>query len=404
LGSKEAATRAAAAEALAELRAGSTALAPLLRDPELTVRVAAIQAIGRSGDRSSTPALRALLGEGDVWIAANALDALGRLGGATEAEAVAPLLKSESPLLREKALDALGRLGAVGSLKAVAGGLQDKVPAVRAAALGALTRLGSPDLVPAARSLLSDDNTSVREQALMALADAGDPGSAGDVRPLIRDESSRVRIQAAEALSAVGSADDLTELLPLLDDPAAWVRARVGPMIARLGMRTAKAAGREPLIRALRVAEREPDREVSEGAAIGLLLLGGLERKGERGLVLRFRSPGITSDSRLVLDLLDALNQTHEREAFERYSRRSAAASSIDSGEALGRFAESVGVKLRPGMPLNFSGRSPEGAQTSLHDLVRRHVYPRAPVLGGGTLTLSSLHGALAEWERRLQD
>ena len=404
LGSKEAATRAAASEALAELRAGSAALAPLLKDPELPVRVAAIQAIGRSGDRSSTPALRALLAEGDVWIVANVLDALGRLGGPAEAEAVVPLLRSESPLLREKALDALGRLGAVGSLKADAGVLQDKVPAVRAAALGALTRLGSPDLLPAARLLLSDDDASVREQALMALVDVGDPGSARDVRPLIRDESARVRIQAAEALSTVGSAEDLAELLPLLDDPAPWVRARVGPMIARIGMRTTKVAGREPLIRVLRIAEREPDKEVSEGAAIGLLLLGGLERKGERSLVQRFRSPGMTSDSRLVLDLLDALNATHERDAFERYSRRSTAASSIESGEALGRFAESVGIKLRPGIPLKFSGRSPEGAQTSLHDLVRRHVHPRAPVLVGGTLTLTSLHGALAEWERRLQD
>jgi hypothetical protein len=112
----------------------------------------------------------------------------------------------------------------------------------------------------------------------------------------------------------------------------------------------------------------------------------------------------MASDSRLVLDLLDALNATHERDAYERYTRRGAAVSSIESGEALGRFAESVGLKLRSGMPPKFSGRCPEGAQTSLHDLVRLHVHPRAPVLGGGTLTLTSLYGALAEWDRRLQD
>ena len=105
----------AAMEALGRMRDGSVTeiLSVLMRDPDQTVRTAAIRALAEREDPASLPSLIAQLErEQEPSNLAILADALGRLG---EPEAALPLLealgRSQSPTVRREILNAVGSLG-----------------------------------------------------------------------------------------------------------------------------------------------------------------------------------------------------------------------------------------------------------------------------------------------------
>jgi putative membrane-bound dehydrogenase-like protein len=119
LGSPDAEVRAAAIEALAEVRAPvqATELTSLLQDKDVRVRRAAAAAAGKLGAHSATGALLKLATEADVGVRRASLDALLRL----REPRVVPLAVAAltEPALEVTALACLGELGGPDQLPAV---------------------------------------------------------------------------------------------------------------------------------------------------------------------------------------------------------------------------------------------------------------------------------------------
>lgn len=87
------------------------ALVVMLSDPDPRVLSTVVHALGQLGDPVATTRLAALLGDPRV-AAAHLVDALSRMGGSA-VESLAPVLDNPSVPARVAALETLGRIGAV---------------------------------------------------------------------------------------------------------------------------------------------------------------------------------------------------------------------------------------------------------------------------------------------------
>jgi HEAT repeat protein len=156
LGSADVTQRAAATIVAAE--GALSAMAPHLRqllghEPELDVRVYAVQALGRVGGADDVAILAALAGPAQsTALRRAAVRALGELGHPDATPVLSRLLSDPDIRLAQHSGDALVQLGAPGirALLEAAGGIRPKDPASSAAA-GSLTiaRLRKEPLVPA---------------------------------------------------------------------------------------------------------------------------------------------------------------------------------------------------------------------------------------------------------------
>lgn len=89
----------------------AAALVVMLSDPDPRVLSTVVHALGQLGDPVATTRLAALLGDPRV-AAAHLVDALSRMGGSA-VESLAPVLDNPSVPARVAALETLGRIGAV---------------------------------------------------------------------------------------------------------------------------------------------------------------------------------------------------------------------------------------------------------------------------------------------------
>ncbi len=404
LDSKDVGTRVAAAYAIGCMEVTVPELLPLLKDPDPEARQKAVRALGRAGDRSAAAEIRPLLKDEIPWVRAAAVEAIGRLGGKDDENAVLALSKDPDVLVQERAWVALGTMGAVGARKALKEALNQGEPRIRAAALQALGRI--PDSVPedAVRALLTDADALVRETALDALMRSDSRTSGAAVRELLRDPEPRVRKKAAEALEVLDQGGDPSDLLRLLEDPNPWIRARVAAELGRLGSRLPAGKARDRWVPALRAAEKDPHWEVEASADIALLLLGLLDRPAQRQLVEEFMATGISCETRLTLDLLDALSRTHERESYERFVGRKPVSSMIVSLDDLRKFLRGSGLDLKVPAAQGTIGSIPEGSLLSPREAVDRLLNPRGVRLSGGIVILSSWQESLGAWIRRLEN
>jgi HEAT repeat protein len=403
LDSKDPGTRAAAAATLAELRHAGDGLLPLLKDPDVEVRLQAAAALGRSGERKFATPIRALLSDDNLWVRAAVLDACGRLCAPSDSDAVVPFVTHAHPLIREKAIEALGRAGALDRRPLVVEATKDREGRVRAAALAALQRLQGAALQDLALPFLQDPDPMVREQAIAVLGTSSTRAVLNHLRERVRDDDPRVRKQAAEVISAIGEAEDLSDVQALLDDPVPWVRARVTPMVGRMAAKWTKGAAREKVVYALRASEKDSDWEVEAGAGIGLLLLGEKDRAAQRMLVEEFMRPGLAAETRLTQELLEALSQVHECATFEKWSEARELAAPIDSLDAFGRFLAPSKLALTPTSKIRIQGSLPKGTTQSPRDVAKLAAFPMAVLLSGESVSLLPWHEALERWVKRLK-
>mmetsp|Transcript_57075 Transcript_57075/g.144889 ORF Transcript_57075/g.144889 Transcript_57075/m.144889 type:complete len:465 (-) Transcript_57075:234-1628(-) len=144
--------RAAAAEAIAKLRAEKFTenVAKLMSDNEGTVRGAAAKALAQLGPLSDThmEAFAGLLADADVEVYCSAMQALPLMGqvGHQYAEQVAKRLADDDWRVRAASVRALGSMGPVGAthLAALANLLSDRKVEVSRSAARALAQLGGP--------------------------------------------------------------------------------------------------------------------------------------------------------------------------------------------------------------------------------------------------------------------
>ena len=157
-----------------------------LEDPDVTIRVSAVKALGRTGDpRAVEPLVKAL--EDEEWeVRESAVEALERTG---DPRVVEPLVKA----------------------------LEDEEENVRWAAANSLGDMGDPRAVePLIVTLKEDEEGIVRGYAAEALGDIGDPRAVEPLAKALKDSSAQGK--AAIALGKIGDERAIAALITALQE------------------------------------------------------------------------------------------------------------------------------------------------------------------------------------------
>ncbi len=215
------AVRARAAASLGRSRRASSVdpLVQLAADPDLSVRRAAIEALGCVGDARAVDALAAQLhaagaprDEAAVSVRVEAACALGRIG-APSLPALQAVLHDRNPRVREAVVDALGAIGGPSVVPALAEVLGDDRSQLRQAAAKGLAAIGGDDARTALVAALHHKDPATRATAVQALGDLGDSRSVPALSEIVSDREKAVREGAVAALGRLGSSDAAEALL-----------------------------------------------------------------------------------------------------------------------------------------------------------------------------------------------
>jgi HEAT repeat protein len=224
LGSWRTTVRAEAAKNLGLLRVRE-ALPALLHalkfDPQPSVRLAAVWALGEIGGRKSVLGLLAMLEDLDLGVVRRAQE-----------------------ILLDSARDAASEI--VDFVR------RSEVPAARRAAVDVLRGLADPRATDLLVELADDPDVELRIKAVKAAAALADPRCAELFRRGLSDARWEVRCQAARGLGALGNRDAVGLLWEALADPVWWVRFNAASALEELG-----SAGDAALERAARDAHRQ---------------------------------------------------------------------------------------------------------------------------------------------------
>lgn len=183
----EVALRNSAIEALT--RTGPPAVAVLtgLLVPEQPHRKFFVDALGALRDLRAVPGLTRCLRDPDVNVRVAAAEALGRIGG-TEAEgALLETADTDDMMLQLTALDALAELGAVVPVDRLLPRVD--TPVVRVSALRLLGRARDPRALPTLMGALGDKTRRAREAAIESLARYADDASSPDELAVLTSEA-----------------------------------------------------------------------------------------------------------------------------------------------------------------------------------------------------------------------
>lgn len=210
LGSKDAAIRLAAMEALRPLlgsdaRAGDVLLEHLA-DDDLEIRVLAAEYLGVLGVGSAAGKLTALTAPGNpIRLRHAAIDALGEIGRAHHLPATGP-----------------------DAIRALVDALREGPAELHASAATSLSYIASPAALPALLVLARSDRGPTRSEIVRAIGatlraqpDHPDPAARQLLRALVDDASIKVSLAAIAGLAAAHSLDDAPLLRTLLDQAAA---------------------------------------------------------------------------------------------------------------------------------------------------------------------------------------
>lgn len=157
----------AAREIIGRAATDEAALLELSRDPAGSVKLAALAGLANAGTPAAVDRLVSALVDDDAEARKAALASLGTLGRGREA--VLPLLRDRDLWVRLAALNALARMADPRDIDVVIGMTGDPEPFVACAAIDALARAGGEAAQSALGRLRSDPRPDVRERAVRAL-------------------------------------------------------------------------------------------------------------------------------------------------------------------------------------------------------------------------------------------
>jgi HEAT repeat protein len=209
------------------------ALVGALNDPEETVRLLAMRALGRMGYERAVPSLTELFvfyKEGRA--AEAALDALARIAHRSSAELFWSLVQHRIASLRRFAVEGIGRLG--DRAKAVdleTMTAREGTDTVNAATAFALQRLGRGPVYDRLGALLVQAPT--RAQVHGYLIELG-PDVVASLSPYLSDSNARVRAIVADVLGRSRNPAAVALVKPLLADPDAEVALAAERAMVRL--------------------------------------------------------------------------------------------------------------------------------------------------------------------------
>jgi len=193
-----------------EHQAGVEALAPLVSDPDVNVRVTVALALGQIGDLAAADSLVRLASDPEnASVAAEAVEGLSKLAPRLALQTYAPFTA------------------------------EGQREGVRARAIRGLFRFASDDASEISAKALGSNSSAIRREAVYALARRAYAPARTKIELLIDDPDVLTRAYAARALGAIAAPESLPVLLGALRDPHPWVRINALAAIARIG-------GKEP--------------------------------------------------------------------------------------------------------------------------------------------------------------
>ena len=234
--------------------------------------IRALPQIGSADGGSAAPVLSELLADADGDISKAAKEALAALPGRQADAAVMRMLNSSDTSLRLTALELIGRRRMTKSVPKLLEAARDADPKVRPAALKRVGELSGPVELPALLDLLMDlkasEDLSAAEQAVKAVCAKSDNPQAHTEKLT----SLLVKAQPAQKgtllriLGAVGGTNALVAVRAAVNDPNADVRAAAVRVLC--GWKTADAA---PDLLAL--AKTSPNASQKTAALVGYINL-----------------------------------------------------------------------------------------------------------------------------------
>jgi HEAT repeat protein len=198
-----------------------SALVERVTGEDLDVQLAAIEGLGRLGDRTAAPALARLLGR-DRALSVAAAGALAQIGDASVMDPLFALLTDSDAAVRQAAIGALNSLGHPGMEAKVEALLRAGDPRGRESAVRIAGYFGYPRCIDAVVAACQDPDEGVRRAAVEQVPHLLDDRALPLLADALAGAAPRVRAAAASALGHVSGA--VTLLVAALDDADPWVR------------------------------------------------------------------------------------------------------------------------------------------------------------------------------------
>lgn len=173
-----------------------------MKDAAPEVRNAAAEAIEKLEGVISAEEILHTLKTGDTGARIGAIYALGEIGGTRVLPALIYCAGRPEVDIRSAAVEVLGRLGLPGALQTLAERLDDQNNAVKARAIAALRNFQvSADILMKLRSFLVSDDGTLEAEAALTLAALNDPGSINGITSLLSSRFASTRQASATAIS-----------------------------------------------------------------------------------------------------------------------------------------------------------------------------------------------------------
>ena len=186
-----------------------------LTDEHPEVRASAATALGKMRSRTSIPKLKHALEDKDITVALAAANALREMGDPAAYRVYYAVLTGELKVNDTEEFgfaEAIGFIPFVGTAYRVFSSLnKDDASPVRAAAAAALASDRDPRSAKALAAATSDESWLVRLAALDAIAHRGDPALLPYVTPAMKDGNDAVRFTAAASVIRLSSFADKRE-------------------------------------------------------------------------------------------------------------------------------------------------------------------------------------------------
>ena len=195
----------------------------LLGSEEPFDRRSGCESAGDSGDKGYIPHISTLLRDPDMSVREFAVNAVISLGGVEGAASVAPLLRDEDPVYRNIAIEILEAIGKE-SLPVLSKLLKDDDDDVVKFAVDIIATYEDEGTLELIAPLKSHPNTNVRGAAILCLGKIHTLSSLPILLEALDDDETWVRFSAIEGLRVLSQRDSVRSLLRIIDTEEGLIR------------------------------------------------------------------------------------------------------------------------------------------------------------------------------------
>jgi len=229
------------------------ALCTRLRDQDIKVQTAAIEALVSLADVSAVPHLLDALKDESEYVRRGAVEVLNEVITPEAIKDLVNALRDADWWVRARSADALGTLGGPKVVDAVLGLIKDSDEFARRYAIEILNTVPDPRAVPALIEALEDDDWWVRERAVDALGKAADP-AAVDPLLLMMSRDAKALPLCVRALGSIGSDSVIEPLCRIAESTDSEARREAVAALQAVGQRELSEPARQIVIAALEKA------------------------------------------------------------------------------------------------------------------------------------------------------